>query len=124
MLNLTPIQLRQAADLKEQIAGLDKQLAAIFSGIATPAPVQAAKPVAAKKGGMSAAGKARIVAAQKLRWAKVKAAKAKSASVAKPIAKTVVAKPAPRKGKISAAGIARIKAAQKARWAKIKAAQK
>jgi hypothetical protein len=34
-----------------------------------------AAPKAAKKGGMSAAGRARIAAAQKLRWAKVKAGK-------------------------------------------------
>lgn len=58
---------------------------------------------------MSAAGRARIAAAQKVRWAKLKAKKA-----------------APKKAtrKISAAGRAKIAAAQKARWAKIKAAKK
>ena len=135
LINLTPAQLRQAADLKEQIAGLNKELTAIFGGIATPAPITAAKPVVAvKKGGMSAAGKARIVAAQKLRWAKINAAKAKSAPVTKPAAKAVaavksplravaVAKPARKKGKISPEGMARIIAATKARWAKVRAAQ-
>jgi hypothetical protein len=60
--NLTPSQLRQAADLQEQIAGLQSQLAALEGG-KTSAPVKPAK----KKGGMSAAGKARIAAAQKAR---------------------------------------------------------
>ena len=54
---------------------------------------------------MSAAGKARIAAAQKARWAKAK-------SQAKP------------KRTLPAAGRARIAAAQKARWAKIRAAKK
>jgi len=75
-INLTPAQLRQAASIKEQVASLQEQLEAIFGGSAAAAPVKVvtAKPVA-KKGGMSAAGKARIVAAQKARWAKIKAAK-------------------------------------------------
>jgi len=70
---LTPVQLRKAASLKEQIASLEKQLAAILGASAPAAP---AKP-AGKKGKMSAAGRARIVAAQKLRWAKIRAAKKK-----------------------------------------------
>ena len=110
LINLSVQQLRQAANLKEQIESLNKELGAILGSAGVSAPSKASKPV--KKGGMSAAGKARIVAAQKLRWAKVKAAK--------PIAKAAV-KPAKKKRTISAAGIARIKAAQKARWAKIKA---
>ena len=108
IINLTPSQLRKAAGLKEKIAVLEKQLAQLEGTKAAPAP--ASKP-AGKKGGMSAAGRARVAAAQKARWAKIKAAKSK--------AKPVVAK----KKKISAAGIAKIKAAQKARWAKIKAEQ-
>ncbi len=107
--NLTPSQLRQAANLKEKIVTLEKQLAAL-TGASTPVVV---KP-AAKKGGMSAAGKARIAAAQKLRWAKVKAAKAKS----------VVAKPAKKKFTMSAAAKAKISAAAKARWAAKKAGKK
>jgi hypothetical protein len=69
-IQLTPVQLRKAASLKEKIAALEKQLAAIFNTSA-PAAVKPAK----KKGKMSAAGRARIAAAQKARWAKVKAAK-------------------------------------------------
>lgn len=109
---LTSAQLIKAAKLKEQIAKLEKELNALFG---SSAPVKtSAKPVR-KKGKMSAAGRARIVAAQKARWAKIKGTKAK------PAAKTV-SKPAKRK--ISAEGLARIKAAQKARWAKVKAAKK
>ena len=108
ILNLTVQQLRQAADLKEQIADLENQLnhlvGSTTQSVAAPAPK--------KKGGMSAAGKARIVAAQKARWAKVKTAKPAVA-------------PAPKKkGGMSAAGRARIAAAAKARWAKAKAAGK
>src|SRR5450631_3065940 len=116
LINLTPAQLRQAANLKEQIQALNKQLGAILGATGISAPTKTAKP--GKKGGMSAAGKARVVAAQKLRWAKINAAKGKP--VTKPVVKAAVK---PVKKKISAAGIARIKAAQKARWAVINAAK-
>jgi hypothetical protein len=108
MTNFTPIQLRQAADLQEKIAQLQSDLAAILGREVEATPV--AKPVK-KKGGMSAAGRARIAAAQKARWAKAKTGNAPVAS-----------QPAKKKThKMSAEGLARIKAAQKARWAKIKA---
>jgi hypothetical protein len=64
---------------------------------------------------MSAAGRARIIAAAKARWARWKAAKA-----AKPGAK----KRAVRKKVFSAAARARLSAAAKARWAKAKASGK
>ena len=109
--NLTPSQLRQAADLIEKIAALEKQLSAI-TGTQT-APVQNSKP--AKKKGMSAAGRAKVAAAQKARWAKINAAKGKSA---------VIAKPAKKKFVMSAAAKAKISAAAKARWAAKKAVEK
>src|SRR5438105_15346073 len=59
---------------------------------------------------MSAAARARIAAAQRARWAKVKAQR-KVVSIAP-------------KRRISAAGLARIRAATRARWAKWRAAQK
>lgn len=120
LLNLTAQQLRKAANLKDQIAALEKQLSAITGSQA--APVQAAKP--AKKG-MSAAGRAKIVAAQKARWAKVKAAKTKPAvkAVVKVVAKPA-AKLAKKKFVMSAAAKAKISAAAKARWAAKKAAPK
>ena len=120
--NLTVHQLRQAADLKEEIQGLEIQLSHLLGSSATPvtAPQPVAESVAAKapkkKGGMSAAGKARIAAAQKARWAKIKAAK--------PAVKAAPAKPAKKKFTMSAAAKAKISAAAKARWAKIKAAKK
>lgn len=60
---------------------------------------------------MSAAGRARIAAAQRARWAKVKG---KQASASAPV----------KKRKLSAAALARIRAAQKARWAKWRKRQK
>lgn len=70
--NLTSGQLRQAAELKEKIASLEAELSQLLGGAKAPAVVVAAKK---QKHKMSAAGKARIVAAQKARWAKIKAAK-------------------------------------------------
>ena len=77
-----------------------------------PSPAAAPK----KKVKISAAGIARIKAAQKARWAKIKAAK--------PVAKPAPAPRPARKWKLSAAGKARIIAASKAYWAKVKAAKK
>jgi len=59
---------------------------------------------------MSAAARARIAAAQRARWAKVKGQQ-KVVSIAP-------------KRHISAAGLARIRAANRARWAKVRAAKK
>ncbi len=104
--NLTPTQLRQAADLQEKIAQLQTRLAAIEGGQA-PSAVKSAPPAKRK---MSAAHIAKIRAAQKARWAKVKAAK------------PAASKPAKKRG-MSAAGRANIVAAAKARWAKVNAAK-
>jgi hypothetical protein len=106
LFSLTSTELKRAADLKDKIAALEKQLAALLGSPAAPAPATK------KKFKMSAAGKAKIRAAQKVRWAKVKGLK----PAAQPVIK--------RKNKISAAGRARIAAAAKARWAKAKAAGK
>jgi len=67
---------------------------------------------------LSAAGPTKIAAAEKATWAKVKAAKAKTAP------KALVAKPAKKKFVMSAAAKAKISAAAKARWAAKKAAVK
>ena len=110
--NVTPTQLRQAADLQEKIVQLQSELAAVLGNEVEAVPV--AKP--AKKVGMSAAGRARIAAAQKARWAKRRGASATPAP-AKTAAK------APRKKRtMSPEARAKIAAAQKARWAKRKAA--
>ena len=61
--------------------------------------------------GISAAGRARIAAAQRARWAKLKSQK-------------VVAIGTRKRRKLSAAAIARIRIAQRARWAKWRRQQK
>jgi hypothetical protein len=99
--SLTAVQLRRAAGLKEKIDALNKELASILGA---PASV----PAKEKKKGMSRAGRAKIAAAQKARWAKVKTVKPAKA----------------KKRKMSAAAKAKISAAAKARWAKAKAAGK
>jgi len=117
ILNLTSTQLRHAADLKEKIAGLEAELAGIiYVGGKTHIPARApelAKPVKRK---MSPAHKAKIRAAQKLRWSKVNGGKAT------PVAAVKTEKKVRRK--MSAAGKAAISAAAKARWAKVRAAKK
>ena len=70
--NLTAKQLRRAAAIKEKIASLEKELSRILGGAA---PAKASKTTPYKKRKISAAGRARIRAAQKARWAKIKAKK-------------------------------------------------
>jgi len=64
-----------------------------------------------RRGNISAAGRSRIAAAQRARWAKVKGRK-------------VVSIASRKRRKISVPAIARIRAAQKARWAKWRKAKK
>ena len=72
--DLSPQQLRKAAELKERIANLEHELAKLLGSVPGPAGNSKSKPVR-KKHKMSAAGRARIAAAQKARWAKVTAGK-------------------------------------------------
>jgi hypothetical protein len=65
------------------------------------------------RGTLSAAGRARIGAAQRLRWAKVKRSKSQSRNGATAPKRTM-----------SAAARKRIAAAQRARWAKVRAGKK
>lgn len=122
--NITVQQLKRAVEIKEQIESLQSELNALMGGApSTPAPSTASAPSApraagAKKGGMTAAGRARIAAAQKLRWAKAKGLPIPAASAAPVAASQPGSAP---KRKMSAAGRARISAAAKARWAKYRA---
>jgi hypothetical protein len=109
LINLSVETLRKAADLKEKIAGLEKQLVQILGSSTKPATTKAPK-----KGGMSAAGKARIAKAQKARWAKIKAMK--------PAVQAKLIKTARKK--MSAAAKAKLSKLAKARWAKVKATGK
>lgn len=68
--NLTSAQLKKAANLKDKIEAMQKQLDALLGGGSEPAKKK-------RKGGMSAAGRKAVAAAQRKRWAAVKAAKAK-----------------------------------------------
>jgi hypothetical protein len=106
--NLTSKQLRQVADLKDKIESLQERIGKLLGS--PTKPVSEAEPKKRRK--MSAAGRARIAAAQKARWAKVKG----KASSTKPVKKA--------KRKMSAAARAKISAAAKKRWAKAKAAGK
>ena len=101
--------LKRKESLLERVAKVDGQLAAFESDEQVVAK-KAAKKVGKRGYKISAAGRKRIAAAQKARWAKINAKKA---------GKKVVVKKARKK--MSAKGRANIAAARKAYWAKVKA---
>ena len=112
---LTAQQLRWAADLKDKIAALQKQLGQLTGAggaSAARASVEAAKPARRK---ISAAGIAKIRAAQKARWAKIKG------TTVEPV---LAQRAAPKKRTLSTVTRAKMAAAAEARWAKIKGAKK
>jgi|SRR4051812_30884527 hypothetical protein len=133
--DLTPSQLRNAADIQEKIQGLQKELNSILGGeIPIPATVNGEAP----KRKMSAAGRARIAAAAKARWAKIRGTSGKPAKKSKLSAQGLAniragvlkrmknqakatSKP---KREMSAAGRARLSALAKARWKNARAAGK
>src|SRR5258708_7849223 len=102
--SLTPGQLRQAADIQERIIALQKQLADLLGD-----PADTGTPPPKKKRKMSAAGRARIAAATKARWAKFRATRQPATSSG-----TV-------KRKMSAQAKARLSKIAKARWKKVRA---
>ena len=114
LINLSPAQLRKAAEVKERIDSLTSELAAILGGSVSLNP----QPLPPKSGRrqMSAAGRARIAAAARARWAKLRGAKGGDGN-GKPAGKLT-------RRTMSPAARARIAAAAKARWAKAKAAGK
>ena len=97
--------------LRKEHTRLSKEMKAV--GAALSAFGAAYVKGAVRRGTMSAAGRARIVAAQRARWAKVRAKSGKA---------TVVTMP--KKRTMSASARKRIGAAQRARWARVKAAKK
>jgi len=105
--NLSAKQLRRAAAIKDKIQSLENKLSHILG---SPAKVAVEAAPKKRRHKMSAAGRAKIAAAQKARWAKTKGQKAEQTQS--------------KKRKMSAAGRARISAAAKARWARAKAAGK
>ena len=104
--NLSVQQLQRAITLKEKIEALEGELSQILGAPATEAPARAVR----RRPQISAAGRARIAAAQRARWAQIKGKAAPK-----------VARKARRK--LSAAGRAAIVAAAKARWAKVRASK-
>jgi len=81
-------QLHRAAELQTKIEALQAELAKVLGGTSSPSPVakvgttpapRAAQVQApSKKGKLSAAGRAKLVALAKARWAKIKKAGKKS----------------------------------------------
>jgi hypothetical protein len=80
MINLTPQQLRKAADIQEKIQKLQKELGQLLGD---SGPAEAAESEAPKRRTISAAGRARMKAAQKARWAAIKTKKIKPVKKAK-----------------------------------------
>jgi hypothetical protein len=110
LFDLTVNQLKRAAAIKEQIEGLNTELATILGA--------SAKSEAApnKKRTMSASVKKKIAAAQKARWAKVQGVRPAAVSV-NPSAKA-------KKKTMSPAAKAKLSAKLKAYWAAKKAGKK
>jgi hypothetical protein len=121
--NLSPVQLRHAADIQERILALQQELNQLFGGEAEPTP---------DKRRLSPEGGAAIIAGAKARSAKPRDGRRKRrlspeglAAIRAGVAKRVAARagqgapsyPA-RKRNFSAAGRARLSALAKARWAK------
>src|SRR6266436_1147860 len=102
-ITLTPQQLRRAADIKERIDQLQTELVRVL-GASTPAAAVAAPQTRRK---LSSAARARIAAAARARWAKIKGnAGAKAAAPLR---------------KMSAAAKARLAAIARERWRKVRA---
>ena len=103
---LTTSQLKQALQIREQIETLQQKLETLLGGTAPAAKAKQKVSTPARKRTMSEAGRAKIAAAQKARWAN---AKGKSSPT--------TAKTAPKKPAVTDERRAKLSAAMKARWA-------
>ena len=133
--DLTPKQLRKAANLQEKILSLQSDLNQILG---SEGSASARSTEGSTKRKFSASARARMRKAQKARWAKIKGTKPGRKAGRKMSAKGLaniragVLKRMKNQGKttrkpkrkMSAAGKAALSAAAKARWAKSKAAGK
>lgn len=95
---LSSVQLRRAADIKERMDALQRELDDILGNVTRTPEAR----------NMSAAGRARIAAASRARWEKYR----KERGLPEP------SKASKQKRYLSAAGRAAIVAAAKARWAR------
>ena len=116
--NISKAVLLRAAEIKGKIEDLESQLSSILSGseITLSASI---KPRRAKKRTMSPAARAKIAAAAKARWAKIKATKSEE-----PQKNPGAEKSNSKRKTVSAETKAKLRAAAKERWAKAKAAGK
>ena len=105
LLDLTTIQLKRAATIKEQIDHLNRELSKLLGGQSNND---------ARRSRLGLAARRRIAAAQKARWSK-----ARKAKVDKP-----VSKPVARKSRMSAAARAKVAARMRAYWKAKKAGKK
>jgi hypothetical protein len=101
--SLTPGQLRKAADIQERILSLQEQLADLLG-----TPADSGTVPLTKRRPMSAAGRARIAAATRARWAKFRTTR-QPATRSKKV-----------KRKMSAGAKAKLSKIAKARWKKAK----
>jgi len=112
----TLAQLTHAVKIAESIAALEAELAAIFGNHSAPT-VKASAPSPVKgKRKISTAHRAKLAAAAKARWAKIKGMKAKAEAPVKSKAEA----PVKKKRTISPEARAKMAAAAKARWAAVK----
>jgi len=127
LMQLTPAQLRKAADIQEQIQGLQTELAHILGTEAVPSASSVEAPATAKepKKRFSVRTRAKMAAAQKARWA------AKRGEVARPAEVESKATPATQKSAkqtemkkgVSEAKLKALAKARAARWAKVRTAK-
>jgi hypothetical protein len=122
---LTPQQLRNAADLKEQIDTLEDQLNELLGGEVSPAAqtaIEADQPLQAPSNGrkkrkkVSAEGRANIAAAARARWAARRMGKNTAAEPEQPVEKASSGRSVAHRKALSEA--------MKRRWAKARRAGK
>lgn len=108
-----PIEkLEEALNIKRQIAALEARLIGLFGNRAQEDRLPSAQAPSAprrRRGQLSAAGRANIIAAQKARWA------AKKSAI--PAAKPATAKSRKKRGGLTATGRKKLSDAMRARWA-------
>ncbi len=104
-----PIQkLKRAVGIREQIEALTLELNELLG---TPAFIPERGTVFEKRRSLSAAGRARIAAAQRLRWSRYNAGRGQRTDLVS------------RKHRLSPEGRARVAAAVRARWERFRAAK-
>jgi hypothetical protein len=108
LLDLSVKQLKRAAAIKEQIEALNRELRGILGDAGSSRAARKTKRA------LSAAAKRNIAAAQKARWAQIRANRSGEGS----------ARPATKKKVVSAATRAKLAAKLKAYWAAKKAGKK